>query len=133
MLNHFICMGRLTREPELRYTASRVPVASCRIAVNRPGSDKADFFDLAAWRSTGEFLAKYFHKGQPIVVVGRIQTNEWTGDGGHRRSSTEIVAESLYFAGGKSENQEKSMDAAMEQASAFQEIPEYEDDGELPY
>lgn len=133
MVNFFICMGRLTRDPELRYTAQRVPVASCRVAVNRPGSDKADFFDLVAWRHNGEFLAKHFVKGQQIVVVGRLQVKEWTGDGGQRRTSVEITAENLYFAGGKTEKPEKSVAEAMEQAGAFREIPDYEDDGELPY
>lgn len=133
MLNHFVCMGRLTRDPELRYTAQRVPVATCRVAVNRPGSDKADFFDLTAWRHNGEFLAKHFVKGQQIAVEGRLQVKEWTGDGGQRRTSVEIVAENLYFAGGKTEKPEKSLDEAMDQASAFREIPGYEDDGELPY
>ena len=60
MLNHIVCMGRLVREPELRYTKDKVPVGSCRIAVNRPGSDKADFFDVVAWRHSGEFLTKHF-------------------------------------------------------------------------
>lgn len=133
MLNHFICMGRLTRDPELRYTAQQVPVGSCRIAVDRPGGEKADFFDLVAWRGLAEILTKYCVKGQQIVVVGRMQIKEWTGDGGQRRTSVEIVADNLYFAGGKTEKPEKSVEEAMDQASAFREIPDYEDDGELPY
>jgi len=134
MLNHFICMGRLVRDPELRYTAQRVPVGSCRVAVNRPGSDKADFFDIVAWRHNGEFLSKYFAKGQQIVVEGRLQVNEWTGDGGQRRSSVEIVAENLYFAGGKlgARNGEAAEPDVAAQ-NGFRALPDYEDDGELPY
>ena len=131
MLNHIVCMGRLVREPELRYTKDKVPVGSCRIAVNRPGSDKADFFDVVAWRHSGEFLTKHFVKGQQIVVAGRLQINEWTADGGQRRMAVEIVADSLYFAGGKPERQEVGLEAAQEQNSAFEELQE--DDGELPF
>lgn len=133
MLNRFVCMGRLTRDPELRYTADRVPLGKCRIAVNRTGGEKADFFDLIAWRGTGEFLNKYFTKGQQIVVEGRVQVSEWTGEGGQRRMSVEILAENLYFAGGKVEKTEKPMAAAAEEAGAFREIPDYEEDGELPF
>lgn len=133
MLNHFVCMGRLTRDPELRYTADRVPMGKCRIAVNRQGSDKADFFDLLAWRGTGEILAKHCVKGQQIVVVGRVQINEWTGDGGQRRSGTEIVAENIYFVGGKSERREQPVEESKEQEGAFRELPGCKDDGELPF
>ena len=67
MLNHIVLMGRLTRDPDLRYTQSQIPVASFRIAVERDygrsGEEKqTDFIDIVAWRQTGEFVSKYFHK-----------------------------------------------------------------------
>lgn len=134
MLNHIVLMGRLVRNPELRSTANGTPVASARIAVDRPGGEKADFIDLVAWRQSGEFLTRNFVKGQMLAVSGRLQIREWTGDGGHKRSVAEVVADGIYFAGGKpKETPEKSMDEAMEQAGSFRELPDMQDDGELPF
>ena len=101
MLNHIVLMGRLTRDPELRYTQSQIPVASFRIAVDRDfgrGEDRqTDFIDVVAWRSTGEFVNKYFHKGSMIVVSGRLQMREWTDRDGNKRTSAEVVADNVYF------------------------------------
>lgn len=102
MLNHIVLMGRLTRDPELRYTQSQVPVASFRIAVDRDfggrGEDRqTDFIDIVAWRSTGEFVNKYFHKGSMIVVSGRLQMRDWTDRDGNKRTSAEVVADNVYF------------------------------------
>ena len=101
MLNHIVLMGRLTRDPELRYTQSQVPVASFRIAVDRDfgrGEEKqTDFIDVVAWRSTGEFVSRYFHKGSMIVVSGRLQMRDWTDRDGNKRTSAEVVADNVYF------------------------------------
>ena len=89
MLNHIVLMGRLTRDPELRYTGSNVPVASFSIAVDRDfgrgenGEKQTDFINVSAWRQTGEFVSKYFTKGSMIVVSGRLQ-NRGGGRGGQR-------------------------------------------------
>ena len=88
MLNHIDIMGRLTRDPELRRTQSGTAVASFTLAVSRDFSDKdkADFIDVVAWRSTAEFVSKYFSKGRTAVVSGRLQMRDWTDkDGGKRR------------------------------------------------
>lgn len=101
MLNHIVLMGRLTRDPELRYTQSQVPVASFRIAVDRDfgrGEERqTDFIDIVAWRQTGEFVNKYFHKGSMIVVSGRLQMRDWTDRDGNKRTSAEVVADNVYF------------------------------------
>ncbi len=102
MLNHIVLMGRLTRDPELRYTQSQIPVASFRIAVDRDygrsGEEKqTDFIDIVAWRSTGEFVNKYFHKGSMIVVSGRLQMRDWQDKDGNRRTNAEVVADNVYF------------------------------------
>lgn len=101
MLNHIVLMGRLTRDPELRYTQSQIPVASIRIAVDRDygrGEEKqTDFIDVTAWRQTAEFISKYFQKGRMIVVSGRLQMREWTDKDGNKRVSAEVVAENVYF------------------------------------
>lgn len=101
MLNHIVLMGRLTRDPELRYTQSQIPVASIRIAVDRDygrGEEKqTDFIDVTAWRQTAEFISKYFQKGRMIVVSGRLQMREWTDKDGNKRVSAEVVADNVYF------------------------------------
>ena len=102
MLNHIVLMGRLTRDPDLRYTQSQIPVASFRIAVDRDygraGEEKqTDFIDIVAWRQTGEFVSKYFHKGSMIVVSGRLQMRDWQDKDGNKRTSAEVVADNVYF------------------------------------
>lgn len=107
MLNHIVIMGRLTRDPELRYTQSQLPVTSFRVAVDRDygGRDGAerqtDFIDCVAWRNTAEFVSKYFSKGSMIVVSGRLQIREWTDKENNRRTSAEIVADNIYFGESK--------------------------------
>lgn len=103
MLNHIVLMGRLTRDPELRYTQSQTPVASFTVACDRDfpnkqtGERECDFIDCVAWRSTGEFVSKYFQKGSMIVVAGRLQIRDWTDQNGGKRRAAEIVADNCYF------------------------------------
>lgn len=105
MLNHITVMGRLVANPELRTTSTGVSVCSFRIACDRDGqiaegSQKADFIDCVAWRKTGEFVSKFFAKGKPILVEGRLQIRQWTDKEGGKRYSTEILVNSAYFCGG---------------------------------
>lgn len=128
MLNKIIIMGRLVREPELRRTQSGNAVTSFTLAVDRDfksdnGERETDFIDCVAWRSTAEFVEKYFSKGRMAVVSGRLQIRSWTDKDGTKRRSAEIVAESVYFGDSKRE------DAATQQET-FAELP---DDGELPF
>lgn len=117
MLNHITLMGRLVRDPELRYTQSQTPVVSFRIAVDRDysgrdgGERQADFIDIVAWRQTAEFINKYFQKGRMIVVSGRLQMRDWTDRDNNKRTSAEVVADNVYFGdsrrdgdGGRSDN-----------------------------
>ena len=103
MLNHIVIMGRLTRDPELRSTQSGASVASFTVAVDRDfggrdGSERqTDFIDCVAWRSTGEFVSKYFHQGSMIVVSGRLQSRKWQDRDGKNRVSWEINADNVYF------------------------------------
>ena len=103
MLNHIVLMGRLTRDPELRYTQSQTPVASFTLAVDRDfggrdgGEKQTDFIDIVAWRSTAEFVSKYFTKGSMAVVSGRLQIRDWTDRDGNKRRSAEVVADNVYF------------------------------------
>lgn len=113
MLNYITVMGRLTHDPELRRTPAGVPVASFSIACDRDFKDKAtgerttDFIDIVAWRSTGEFVSKYFTKGRMAVVSGRLQMRDWTDKEGHKRRSAEIVAENVYFGDSKSKEEQE--------------------------
>ena len=107
MLNHIVIMGRLTRDPELRRTGSGIAVTSFTVAVDRDFSNKesgereTDFIDCVAWRSTGEFVAKYFQKGSMAVVSGRLQMRSWTDKEGNKRRSAEVVADHVYFGSSK--------------------------------
>ena len=103
MLNHIVIMGRLARDPELRRTQSGVPVASFRLAVDRDFKDKntgergTDWIDVVAWRATGEFVSRYFTKGRMAVVEGRLQMRDWTDKEGNKRTTAEVVADTVYF------------------------------------
>ena len=109
MLNHIVIMGRLTRNPELRHTQSGTAVSSFALAVDRDFKDKqtgeraTDFINVVAWRTTGEFVSKYFSKGRMAVVEGRLQIRDWTDKEGNRRTIAEVVADSVYFGDSKRE------------------------------
>ena len=146
MLNHIVIMGRLTRDPELRYTGSNIPVASFALAVDRDfGKDErqTDFINCVAWRQTGEFVSKYFQKGSMAVVSGRLQIRDYTDRDGNKRTAAEVVAENVYFGESKRRDDGESrqgsypapsragFDSAKTKDSSFQEIDE--SDGDLPF
>ena len=106
MLNHITIMGRFTRDPELRRTGSGVAVASFSLAVDRDvvaeGKEReTDFIDCVAWRGTGEFTERNFHKGAMAVVDGRLQIRGWTDKDGNKRRTAEINVEHIYFVDSK--------------------------------
>ena len=145
MLNHIVLMGRLTRDPELRQTGSGVAVASFCIAVDRDysgkdgGQKETDFIDIVAWRSTGEFVSKYFSKGRMAVVSGRLQMRKWTDSNGNKRTTAEIVADNVYFGDSKPSGASGGWSsAAAPAAAAGASVPDYSidldgDDDGLPY
>jgi single-strand DNA-binding protein len=103
-MNKVILMGRLTKDPELRYTSTN-NTARCTftLAVDRrfskPGEEKqADFINIVAWRNQAEFCSKYFTKGLKVVVVGSLQNRTWDDNEGKRHYITEVVADEVYFA-----------------------------------
>ena len=115
-MNKVILMGRLTRDPEVRYTqTNNTLVASFSLAVNRRftregDSQTADFINVTAWSKTGEFVSKYFKKGQQVAVVGRIQTRSWDDAQGQKRYATDVVAEEVYFADSKRNSDDNNFD-----------------------
>lgn len=131
MLNHITVMGRLVRDPELRRTQSGTPVASFTIACDRDFSSKesndreTDFLDVVAWRSTGEFVGKYFTKGRMAVVSGRLQIRKWTDKDGNKRTAAEIVADNVYF--GDSKPQGSGKPVAADPGADFAEITDDEE------
>lgn len=107
-MNKVILMGRLTADPELRYTPNGVSVTQFSVAVNRrftkDGQQKADFINCVAWRQTAEFVCKYFYKGSMIALSGSIQSRSWDGADGKKQHATEVIAEDVYFTGSKEES-----------------------------
>lgn len=133
MLNKIILMGRLTRDPELRRTQSGTAVTSFSLAVDRDykaqdGERETDFIDIVAWRSTAEFVSKYFTKGRMAVLEGRLQVRDWTDKDGNKRRSTEVLADSVYFGDSKRSESDTQADAG----GGFQELPD-EERGETPF
>ena len=139
-------MGRLVRDPELRTTPQGVSVCSFSIAVDRgyarQGEERqADFINIVAWRSTAEFVSKYFVKGQMIAVVGRIQTRNYDDKDGKRVYVTEVVADEVSFTESKKDSgaQPATYTTAAAQApqqtqppvsDGFQVVP---DEDDLPF
>lgn len=130
MLNTIALMGRLTADPELKKTPNGISVTSFTLAVDRDYSGKdgadrqVDFINIVAWRGTAEFAAKYFAKGSPMALCGRLQSRNWEDNNGNKRTAVEVVAENIYFAGGKKT-----------EAGGYgnDEFVEVDDDGELPF
>lgn len=144
-MNKVFLIGRLTADPELRYTQNQTPVASFSVAVDRKysgkdgGQKEADFFPCVAWRSSGEFVKKYFSKGSKIVIEGHIQNRDWTDKEGNKRRSTEIICDDIEFGESKKDssgsNVSYSKKSGAYDVSAppdFEELPD-DDDGELPF
>lgn len=137
MLNHITIQGRMVRDPELRYTQSQTPVASFRLAVDRDYSkDKeVDYIDCVAWRSTAEFVSKYFQKGSMAIVSGRLQMREWTDKEGHKRTSAEVVADNLYFGESKqkADNGTRGRTTVTPTDVSAADWDDLDDDGDLPF
>ena len=106
-MNKAILMGRLTKEPEVRYSQNNLAVCNFTLAINRRFSKQqaeekqADFIPIVTFGKTAEFCEKYFRKGQQVAVVGRIQTRTWDDNEGKRRYITEVIAEEAHFADSK--------------------------------
>ena len=105
-MNKAILMGRLTRDPEVRYSQNNLTITNFTLAIDRrfvrQGEERqADFIPVVTFGKTAEFCEKYYRKGQQVLVVGRIQTRTWDDNEGRRRYVTEVVCEEAYFADSK--------------------------------
>lgn len=111
MMNRVVLVGRLTKDPDLRYTPAGVAVATFTLAVNRPfknaqGEQEADFINCVVWRKPAENVANFLKKGSMAGVDGRIQTRNYEDNDGKRVFVTEVVAESVQFLDPKNNNVE---------------------------
>lgn len=132
MLNSVILQGRLTKDPELRYTQTQKPVATFTIAVDRDynptGEKETDFPQIVAWNKTAEFVHQYFTKGSMVIVTGRLQSREWTDKNDTKRREWEVIADHVYF--GESKKSAKPVDVEAPQSS-FTELADTDED--LPF
>ena len=130
-MNKVLLIGRLTKDPEVRYTTTNnTLVCGFSLAVNRrfakEGEQQADFFNIVAWGKLGEFCSKYFTKGQQVAVVGRLQTRNYDDKDGKKVYVTEIVAEEAHFA------DSRKMDDFIKQDTTT-EFTTVEGDSDLPF
>lgn len=140
-MNKVILMGRLTKDPELRYTSvNNTAVCSFTLAVDRRFSRQGeerqtDFIPIVVWSKLAEFCSKYFQKGRQVAVVGRIQTRTWDDNEGKKHYVTEVVAEEAYFADSKKTDDVHSSSKIFGTPDAGQTDGFYpmEDDDELPF
>lgn len=143
-MNKAILVGNLTRDPEQRTTSSGIAVTSFTVAVRRrykdaDGNYQADFINCVAWRSTAEFVAKYFTKGSRIGVVGTIQTRTYDDQNGNKRYVTEVIADEVEFVGSKTQNQDMQKPTEQESRTAdelfTEDLADFQplDDSELPF
>ena len=127
-MNKVVLVGRLTKDPELRYAAGS-GVATCRItvAVNRMKKDEADFINCVAFNKTAETIAQYLTKGRQIAIAGRIQTDSYTAQDGTKRYTTDVVVETFEFIDSNSGNRNNTSNSSMD--DDFTPV----DDGDMPF
>ena len=152
--NKVILVGNITADPELKQTTSGNSVCNFTLAYNRrptrgqeaQSQQTVDFFNIVAWGQTAEFVSRFFKKGSPILVCGRLQTRKWTDQQGQNRTTVEVVAEEATFVTAANQNGAQAAPAAANQgytpeaystpsfggagSASFEEIP---DDGNLPF
>ena len=113
-MNKVILIGRLTRDPELRYTGSNTPVTTFSLAVNRPftnqsGEREADFINCVVWSRLAETVKNYLSQGSQVAVEGRIQTRNYDDQNGQKRYVTEVIVENIDFVGSRRDNAQGQM------------------------
>ena len=139
-----VLLGRLTRDPEVRYTqGNNTAVCSFSLAVNRrfkqEGQPDADFINVVAWAKTAEFVSKYFTKGQQVAVCGHLQTRNYDDKDGKKVYVTEVIAEDVYFADSKREPGANNFDAGFNPSAQPSNTPssegfmQIEEDSNLPF
>lgn len=133
-MNNVTLVGRLTSDPEVRYSTGENSTAICRFSVavqrrfkNSEGVYEADFPSCLAFRQTAEFISKYFHKGDPIGVTGHLQTGKYVNKDGVTVYTTDVMVDNVEFVGGKSAGNDA---ATQKPDTSFMDIPKSADDSE---
>jgi single-strand DNA-binding protein len=140
-LNRVIVIGRLVRDPELRYTSGGSAVASFSIANNRSYTsnnekkEQASFFNCVAWGKLGELIVQYCKKGNRIGVEGRLQQRSWDDQNGNKRSAVEIITDNIQFL---SPRDSSSGDTQIDINASYQDVPQTQDnnpfsDDDIPF
>lgn len=146
-MNKVILIGRLTKDPELRYTSNNIAVATFTIAVNREyanqnGEREADFISIQVWKKLAENCSKYLAKGSKVAIDGRIQTRSYDDQNGNKRYVTEVVAENVQFLDSKKDGQatETESDTQVPQTDPYADMGNqvkadftYDDDQNVPW
>ena len=137
-MNKVVLIGRLTKDPEIRYTQANDPIAVCRytLAVDRKtkgqdGNRESDFISCIAFRKAAEFAGKYLHQGMKVAVVGRIQTGSYTNKDGRKVYTTDVVVDEHEFCEKRAEGQPE--EAPVPDADGFMSIPDSTGDEGLPF
>lgn len=142
MLNEVVLMGRLTRDPEVKKTPSDVSVCSFSIACERDIVSKqtnereTDYFDIVAWRSTADFIGKYFAKGRMIIVKGRLQKRYYDDKEGNKRNVVEVVADTVYFGESKKSAESSTTTTSESEPKPASAVPDFDPndvDDDLPF
>jgi single-strand DNA-binding protein len=131
MYNKVFLIGNLTRDPELRYTASGIPVARFAVAVNRirrkdagnEGGQDVDFINIIAWRRLAEICGEYLKKGRPVAIEGRLQIRDFQSKTGEKRTMTEVVADNMQMLGRKGATEGPAAAPAAQTEAEEGEIP----------
>ena len=139
--NKVIIVGNISSEVELKQTQSGTSVCSFNVAVNRFAKDtsetKVDFFTVVAWSAKADFVSRYFSKGKPILVCGRLENRPWTDKNGNKRISTEIIAEDISFVGSNESSTATNSAPSAYTPTAYtnnnQNFEEIPNDGDLPF
>ena len=128
-LNKVLLIGNLVADPELKQTTSGISVVSIRLAVNRRfvkqgEQPQTDFINVTAWRQQAEFISRYFRKGNPIFVLGSLQSRSWTDQSGQKRVSYDVVADEVSFVANKS-NGDGQASGGYQQQPTYQQPDNY--------
>ena len=139
-MNKVVLIGRLTRDPELRYTGNNTPVASFSLAVNRnysnqQGEREADFINIVVWRKQAENVKNYLTQGSQVAIDGRLQTRTYDDQNGQRRYITEVIADNVEFLSTKNSNADGAADDGAKPKTKTETVNKFEpiDDDNLPF
>ena len=123
-MNKVVLIGRLTRDPELRYTSSNIPSARFSLAVDRPftsqsGERETDFINIVVWRKQAEVICNYFDKGNQIAIEGRLQTGSYDAQDGSKRYTTDVVLDQFHFIESRAQREASTNNAASDSVSPY--------------